>query len=155
MRPVLILLPALALLAGCDATAPSGVDVHKLDAAVGEAVGDPSTCLLLVEKGSARVVYRFGTHSNCGRTLPSCEGAGTTTANDFAKAAAAGTEKTISCDSGPNGENRVAWASGPVVKSPGAKYDDLAYAVVMESPTALPGREIAIRVNRAFAKAGM
>jgi hypothetical protein len=155
VRPLILALPVLALLAACEQTAPKGIDVHKLDAVVGEAVGDPNTCVLLVKKGAGDIVYRYGTHANCGRVLPSCEAGGTTTAEALAKLAAAGTTKTISCDSGPNGENRVAWAAGPVAASPGATYGEVAYAVVMESPTALPGREIAIRLERALKKAGM
>lgn len=155
MRPLILSLPVLALLGACNQSAPQGIDVHKLDAVVGEAVGDPNTCVLLVRKGAGDVVYRYGTHANCGRVLPSCEGGGTTTADALAKLAAAGATRTISCDSGPNGENRVAWAAGPVTPSPGASYGDIAYAVVMESPTALPGREIAIRLEAALKKAGM
>lgn len=155
MRPLILSLPVLALLSACSQNAPAGIDVHRLDAAVGQAVGDPNTCVLLVKKGSGDVVYRYGTKTNCGRVLPSCESGGTTTADALAKLAAAGTTKTISCDSGANGENRVAWAAGPVTASPGATYGEVAYAVVMESPTALPGREIAIRLQAALKKAGM
>lgn len=151
---VLAILTPLALLAACN-EAPKGTEVNRLDAAVGDAVGDPNTCVLLVEKGSAKVVYRYGTHANCSRALPSCQGEATLTADALAKLAAAGETRTVSCDSGPNGENRVAWAAGPAPKSPGARHGDLAYAALMEGPGVLPGREIAIRLEAALVKGGM
>lgn len=154
MRPVLILLPVLALLAACDQT-PKGTEVNRLDAAVSDAVGDPNTCVLLVEKGSGKVVYRYGSHANCSRALPSCQGDATLTADALGALAANGEVRTISCDSGPNGENRVAWAAGPAPKSSGAKHGDLAYAALMEGPGVLPGREIAIRLEEALVKGGM
>ncbi|HRD46070.1 MAG TPA: hypothetical protein PLF78_06260 [Caulobacter sp.] len=153
-RALYLTLPILALLAACD-QAPKGVDVNKLDAAVGEAVGDPNTCVLLVTKGGGDVVYRYGTHANCRRPLPSCQGEASLSAEALGKLAAAGETRTVSCDSGPNGENRVAWASGPAPKSAGAKHGDLAYAALMEGPGVLPGREIAIRLEAALVKGGL
>lgn len=153
-RALYLTLPVLALLAACD-QAPKGSDVNKLDAAVSDAVGDPNTCVLLVKKGGGDVVYRYGTHANCSRALPSCQGEATLTADALGKLAAAGEVRTISCDSGPNGENRVAWAAGPAPKSPGAQHEDLAYAALMEGPGVLPGREIAIRLEAALVKGGM
>jgi hypothetical protein len=154
-RALMISLPALALLAACN-QAPAGTDVNQLDAAVGAAVGDPNTCVLLVEKPSGKVVYRYGARANCSRVLPACtDPAATLTADALAKLAAAGDVRTISCDSGPNGENRVAWATGPVPKTPESKASDLAYAALMEGPGVLPGREIAIRLEAALVKGGM
>ena len=49
----------------------------------------------------------------------------------------------------------MGWASGPITPSPGAQYGDLAYAANMQGPSVLPGREIKVRVERAFRKAGM
>lgn len=154
MRAALAVLPVLTLLAACE-QAPKGVDVGALDNAVASAVGDPNTCVLLVRKGSGDVVYRYGGYANCARALPSCQGEATQTGDAFAKLAAAGEVRTISCDSGPGGVNRVAWASGPAPKSPGAQHGDLAYAALMEGPGVLPGREIAIRLEAALVKAGM
>jgi len=153
-RALFLILPVLALLAACE-QAPKGADVHRLDAAVGDAVGDPNTCVLLVKKGSGEVVYTYGGYANCNRVLPSCQGDATLTATALGKLAAAGEVRTISCDSGPNGENRVAWAAGPAPKSPGAEHEDLAYAALMEGPGVLPGREIAIRLEAALVKGGM
>ncbi len=154
MRAVLLTLPVLVLLAACD-PAPKGIDIDRLDQAVGGAIGDPATCVLLVEKGTAKVVYRFGTHASCARPLPSCQAPGSINADDLAKLAAAGDARTISCDSGPDGINRVGWASGPAPRSPGAEHGDLAYAALMEGPSVLPGREIKIRLEAALRQAGM
>ncbi|MES2035951.1 MAG: hypothetical protein V4466_17420 [Pseudomonadota bacterium] len=154
MRVVLLTLPVLALLAACS-QAPKGIDIDRLDQSVGGAIGDPSTCVLLVERGTAQVVYRFGTHANCGRRLPSCKGPGAINVDDLGKLAAAGDERTISCDSGPGGVNRVGWASGPAPSSPGTAHGDLTYAAMMEGPSVLPGREIKIRLEAALTKAGM
>ncbi|ATQ43590.1 hypothetical protein [Caulobacter mirabilis] len=151
MRRLVLVLPVLSLLAACD-PAPKGTDLAKLDTEVAGAVGDPSTCVLLVEKGTAKVVYRYGTHANCGRPLPSCNTPGSLNADELAKLAAKGDERTISCDSG---EDRVAWASGAVPKSPGAQHGDLAYAALMVGPGVLPGREIKIRLEAALVRAGM
>jgi len=154
-RALLISLSATALLAACN-QAPTGTDVNQLDAAVGAAVGDPNSCVLLVEKGSGKVVYRYGEYGACNRVLPACtDPAATLTAEALGKLAAAGDVRKISCDTGPAGESRVAWATGPVPKSTDSKAGDLAYAALMLGPTALPGREIAIRLEAALAKGGM
>lgn len=152
-RILFLAVPAL-LLAACEQQAPRGADVDTLDSAVSAAIGDPNTCVRLVKK-SGEVVYRYGTREACSRALPSCQGDATLTGEDFAKLAAAGDSRKISCDAGPNGESRVAWASGPAPKSPGATHEDLAYAALMEGPTVPPGREIAIRLEEALVKGGM
>lgn len=143
------------ILAACAPPGPEGIDTHRLDEAVGRAIGDPNTCVLIVERGSADIVYRYGTHMTCARTLPSCQDGGTMTLDDLKAAAAAGDARAISCPSLPDGSASVAWASGAIEKSPGAEYGDLAYAAVMEGQRALPGREIALRLERAFKQAGM
>lgn len=154
MRAVLLALPVLALLAACS-QAPKGIDVDRLDQEVGGAIGDPSTCVLLVEKVTAKVVYRYGTHANCGRPLPSCNAPGSISVNELARLAAAGEERTVSCDSGPDGVNRVGWAAGSAPRSPGSEHGDLAFAAMMEGPSVLPGREIKIRLAAALKRAGM
>lgn len=155
MRRILFVLPALVMLAACEPTAPKGIDADTLNETVGNAIGDPNTCVLLVEKGSGKVVYRYGTHATCARTMPACSSAETISPDDLGKLAAAGDTRAVSCTSDPETGARVGWASGPVEKSPGAQYGDLAYAAVMEGPTVLPGREISVRVQGAFRKAGM
>lgn len=158
MRTPLTLLAISAAslaLAACEPTGPKGIDTELLNQQVGRAVGDPNTCVLIVEKGSARVVWRYGDHSTCASAMPSCQGGAMLSADGLAKLAAAGETRTLSCDSAPEGASRVGWASGPITPSPGAKYGDLAYAAAMEGPTVLPGREIKVRLESAFRKAGM
>ena len=106
-------------------------------------------------RDSGKVVWKFGDFSTCSASLPSCQGAATLSADALSKLAAAGDERTVSCDSDTEQGRRVGWASGPVPKSPAAQYGDLAYAAVMEGPTVLPGREIKARLEGAFVKAGM
>ncbi|HRD27650.1 MAG TPA: hypothetical protein PLO65_05050 [Caulobacter sp.] len=142
-------------LAACEPTGPRGIDAELLNQQVGRAVGDPNTCVLLVEKGSGKVVWRYGDHSTCASAMPSCQGAAMLSPDGLAQLAASGEVRTLSCDSAPDGASRVGWASGPVVPSAGAKYGDLAYAAAMEGPSVLPGREIKVRLEAAFRKAGM
>lgn len=151
--PAIVALGALGL-AACEPTAPKGIDAGVLNDSISAAIGDPNTCVLLVEKATAKVVYRFGTHSVCLRALPACSAPGTLTPEALGKLAAAGDVRTTSCASA-DGASRIGWASGPVVKSAGVQYGDLAFAAVMDGPSVLPGREISARVQSAFRRAGM
>ena len=159
MRPsltVFALAAASLALGACEPTGPKGIDPDRLQSAVSDAIGDPSTCVLIVEKGSGRVVYRFGDYTVCATSRPACDDAGgKLTGDDLAKAAAAGDVRTRSCDAISTTGDRVGWASGPITPSPGASYGDLAYAAEMQGPNVLPGREIKIRLEAAFRKAGM
>ncbi len=140
---------SVAVLAACSPTAPKGVDKAVLDEAVSRAIGDPGTCLLIAEGG--KTVYQYGTHMVCGRSLPTCEGAGTQTLEQLLKATPADAErKTASCRSNPEGTRIVAWASGPVEGRPGTTY-----AAVMEASEAPPGIVIADKLATAFARAGL
>lgn len=140
-----------AALAGCS-KAPKGVDSAALDDAISKVIGDPSTCVLVVKKGSGDVVYRYGSHMTCGVSLPTCQGVGgQTTANDLAKAAAGGETRTASCGSPAGG---AAFAIGPLpTQKP--ENQSLAYAAVMNSKRMLPGMEMASRLEGAFAKGGL
>ena len=62
---------ACAALAACSPKLPAGVDKHRLDLAVNDAIGDPNTCVL-IGRPDGELVYRFGSHMTCGRRLPSC-----------------------------------------------------------------------------------
>ena len=110
--------------------------------------------MLIVEKGTAKVVFRYGEYTTCALGRPACDGAGTLSTDDLAKLAAAGDTRTTSCDA-TGDAGRVGWASGPITPSPGAQYGDLAYAANMQGPTVLPGREIKVRLESAFRKAGL
>lgn len=152
--PVVFAMAGLAL-AACDPTAPKGVDQDTLDAAVSRAIGDPNTCVLLLTPGEGKVVYRFGDYSTCARSYPACSAPGELSADELAKAAAAGDVRAASCDTAGDGSRRVGWASGPAPQSPGTTHGPLVYAAVMEGPTVLPGREIKARLEPAMKRAGL
>lgn len=146
---------ALCLVAGACSPGLKGVDDSALQDAVSRAIGDPSTCVLLVDH-SGKTLWRYGTHMTCARDLPACAKPGETmTIEDLAQRAAKGEEVTISCPSSPDGLRSVGWASGPVQASPNAKHPPLAFAALMEGERALPGREITARLNEAFSQAGL
>lgn len=155
MRAVLIPLFALVpLLAACD-PAPRGVAPDRLGDEIGRAVGEPATCVLIVEQGSGKLLYRYGGHINCSRALPSCDGKTTLNVDQLAALAARGDDRAISCESGADVGRTVAWASGPIEPSAGSEYGRAAYAAMMEGETALPGREIKARLEPALRRAGM
>lgn len=146
---------AVCLLVGACSSGLKGVDEAALNDAVGKAIGDPSTCVLLVDHGG-KVLWRYGTHMTCARELPSCgKPSETLTIEDLASAAAKGEAVAISCPSSPDGLRSVGWASGPVQSSPKAHHAPLAFAALMEGERALPGREITARLTDAFADAGL
>lgn len=154
MRGRFAALTACLAVSACS-PAIKGVDEAALTDAVGGAIGDPNTCVMLVNR-QGEVVWRFGNYITCARELPACDKAsGVITAQDLAGAAARGDERAISCPSRPDGSTDVAWASGPVTAGKGATHEPLAYAAVMEGERALPGREIKVRLENALASAGL
>lgn len=148
--PVLAVVLAVVLV-GCAPKGPAGVDAAALNDAVGSAIGDPNTCVLLVERGGD-VVWRMGSNMTCARARPSCQGPQAITVEDLAKAAAAGETRNVSCP-GPNG--LVGWSAGPVPAGEVAKQGQYAYAAGMIGERALPGREIARRLEGALRRAGL
>jgi hypothetical protein len=153
MRRALILgAAAIATLAGC--APPSARDLHdnRLDSQIGTAVGDPSTCVLLADRASGQVIYRYGDDFNCTRALPACDAPGTLTAKDALKFAAQPGGRMASCPSVADGSRTVGWAEGPVQS---VTKRDLIYSAVMEGQRALPGHEINARLFDAFQKAGL
>jgi hypothetical protein len=149
-RP-LILAAGLAAtaLAGCGPKLPKGVDPDRLNEAVSDAIGDPSTCMLIGRAGSGEVVWRYNTHTTCARSLPACERPGAQTVDDLLKATAKdGAAHAASC-ANPQTARGVGWASGKVAGR------DLVYAAVMEGPRALPGRIMAEKIAGALKDAGL
>jgi hypothetical protein len=145
--PVLILACALA---ACAPNAPEGVSKDKLDEAVGSAIGDPATCVLIAERPSGKVVYQFNNHIACGRQLPACDGKTTQTVQQVLKATLADGQPRLASCTWPNDPSKgISWASGQI---PGK---DLDYAALMEGQRALPGRMIAERLEGAFKTAGV
>ena len=123
--------------------------------AVGSAIGDYNTCVLLAD-AQGKVAWRYGTRLTCARQLPACaEDGGVTTVDLLAEAAAKGFETATSCPSKPDGSTSVGWAAGPVKAGEGVERQPLFYAAVMEGERALPGREIRLRLENALARAGL
>jgi hypothetical protein len=145
-------LAALGLALGaCSPGAPKGVDKDKLDEAVGGAIGDPATCVLIAEEPSGKVVYQFNNHIACGRSLPTCAAPGATqTLRQLLKATEADRQPRMASCTWPNDPSRgISWAAGPL---PGK---NLTYAALMEGARALPGRMMAERLEDAFKSAGV
>lgn len=137
--------------AACGPNAPTGVSKDALDQAVSRAIGDPATCVLIAERPTGRVVYRYTySHVACARSLPACDGSGTRTVDQLLAATLKdGQPRTLSCV-WPNDPSRgISWASGPI---PGK---NLTYAALMEGQRALPGRMIAERLDGAFKDTGV
>ena len=145
-----LVLLAAAALAACQPSAPDGVDQAVLDRAIGNRIGDPSTCVLLARPDTGEVVYRYGTAVVCGRAYPGCRGEGVRTTEDLLKAFIAAPESVaISCPTAADGSRSVGWAAGPVAGRP------LVFAAVMEGQRALPGMVMTDRLAGAFSEAGM
>ena len=148
-RPRAVLAAALLALAACSPGAPEGVDKAALDDAVSRAIGDPNSCLLIAERGSGDVVYRYNSATACAREWPSCEGGGSRQLKDLlATTANDGQVRTLSCDS-LDPARTVGWAAGPVPGRP------LVYAAVMEGERTFPGLMMADRIASAFKRAGL
>jgi hypothetical protein len=146
-----LLCALLALAAACTPKSGQGLDHDALDAAIGRAVGDPATCVMLADRASGKVVYRFGDGIECARTLPRCDGPGTITVQGALALATQPGGRMVSCPSNADGSRTVGWAAGKV---PNTKRD-LIYSAVMEGERALPGQEIAARLADAFGNAGV
>ena len=146
-----LLCAVLVFIAACTPTSGQGLNHDALDNAIGRAIGDPATCVLLADRASGKVVYRFGDGIECARALPRCDGPGATTVQDALALAARPGGRLISCPSNADGSRTVGWAAGRV---PNTKRD-LIYSAVMEGERALPGQEIAARLADAFGSAGV
>lgn len=153
MRPAAAVLIALGLvplgLASCAPQAPKGLDKDRLDDAIGAAVGDPNTCVVVASRSAKSVVYEFGNYLTCTHPWPDCAG-GKRTARDFLNQTIGKAEPTQqSCSSVADGSRGVAWSAGATPDP------DLAYAAAMEGPNAPPGVVIADKLKAAFKKAGL
>ncbi len=151
LAPVLVL---GVILTACAPKTPEGVDAAALDEAVARAVGSPSTCVV-VEKREGGVVYRYGAHTTCARSLPACDAPGVTTIQTQLDAAKTGKVRTASCDTADEASRGVAWASGPLPVLTGKPDRRLVYAVFMESGDALSGLETKRRLEAAFERVGL
>lgn len=144
----------LALLAACAPATPEGVNKDALDEAVGTAIGSDGTCVIVLDKATKKTVWQYGTYVTCARVLPACAAAQTQAAGDLAKrVAASGEQVAVSCSSAADGSRSVGWAAG-TAGDPAKGY---VYGAVVEvnSDRSLPGREIKLRLESAFARAGL
>jgi hypothetical protein len=134
-------------------TPPSGKGLHdyRLDNQIAAAIGDPTTCVLLADRATGKVVYRYGDDFNCSRGLPACDSAGLLNAKSALQYATRPGGRFASCNSLPDGSRTVGWAEGPVQSA----KRSLVYSAVMEGQRALPGHEINARLFDAFSKAGV
>jgi hypothetical protein len=128
-----------------------GLPTDALHEAIAHAVGDPSTCVLLADRATRKVVYRYGEAFNCVRGLPACDRPGSLTATDALSLAATPGGRAVSCPSNADGSRLVGWAEGRA----NSQTRDLIYSATMEGENAFPGHELAARMDGAFAKAGL
>jgi hypothetical protein len=152
MRPRV--LAALLFLAACSrAAGPAApaLPADALDQAIGGAIGDPTTCVILADPASGKALYRYGELFNCQRPLPACDRPGTLTAETALPLAAMPDGRHASCPSSPDGSRSVGWAQGRVV---GARRD-LIFSAVMEGDRALPGEEMTERLADVFRNVGL
>lgn len=134
--------------AGCSPKLPAEVNKAALESAMSAAVGDIGACVILVRKSDGAALWRHGSYDACHAKLPTCTASGPASASSRVREAAAGGLVTASCASDTPGMS-VAWVIGPA----GKPSSGLAYVALMQSADerALPGRELAIRVQGAFA----
>ena len=151
MRQALAFAAIAAALCACTPKSAQGLNANLLDNQIAAAIGDPSTCLLLADAKSGRVVYRYGTDFNCRRTLPACDVSGAMNAQAGLQYAARPGGRMASCASLPDGSRQVGWAAGRVQST----KRDLIFSAVMEGERALPGHEMNARLYDAFQKAGL
>jgi hypothetical protein len=145
-----IALAAMLVLCAC-APKGAGLPSDALDHAIAVRIGDPTTCVLVADRSSHKVLYRYGEPFNCERGLPACDRPGVLSA-EAALALAMGPQvRAASCASVADGSRSVGWAEGPVR----AGSRPLIYSAVMEGERALPGREMSARLDDAFARAGL
>ncbi len=140
----------LFAVSGCSGPAAEKLPVDSLHDAIAKAVGDPGTCVLIADAGG-KVLYRYGEAFNCVRGLPACDRPGDLSATEALQLAHTVGGRAASCPSLPDGSRAVGWAEGPVA----SRRRTLIYSAMMEGQTALPGHEIASRLDEAFATAGL
>ena len=146
----LVLGLALLALAACSPQALKGVDKTKLDEAVSDAIGDPASCLMIAERASGKVVYRYNTATVCARQLPSCEGPAAHAVKDLLdETLKDGQPRRLSCSTTADSSRGVGWASGVLPQK------GLVYAAVMEGKRSFPGLMMADRLDGRFKDLGL
>jgi hypothetical protein len=142
----------IATIAGCSVRDKKNtLPADALDHAVAQAIGDPDTCLLIADRTTGKVLYRYGAPFNCVRGLPACDRRAYMSAQQALPLAALPGGRKASCPSNSDGSRMVGWAEGRVA----SRTRDLVYSAMMEGQTALPGQEINARLYDAFQQAGL
>jgi hypothetical protein len=149
-RRAIVVAAALALVA-CQPKSGQGLHASQLDTLIANAIGDPSTCVLLADAKTGQVVYRYGDDFNCVRSLPACDSPNSINAHTALQFASQPGGRMASCASLPDGSRTVGWAEGRVESS----QRNLIFSAVMEGQRALPGHEMNARLFDAFQKAGL
>lgn len=149
-RAVPVLAATAVLSFACAPAAPEGLDATILDREIGQRIGGPSTCVLVAEPGSGKIVYRYGISTACERALPTCEGQSTQTLQGLLDSVVSPPRAVnASCPTASDGSRTVGWAAGSVAER------GLVFAAVMEGERALPGLVMTDRLAGAFAAAGL
>jgi hypothetical protein len=142
------------LLTGCaktPGTRGTSLPGGALDHAIGDAIGDPTTCVVIAERATGKILYRYGERFNCVRGLPACDRPGVMTAENALVLADTADGRGASCPTSADGTRRVGWAEARIA----SPRRDLIYSAAMEGERALPGREMMARLAEAFANAGL
>ncbi len=145
---------ALALnFAACARTSTQTLmPTEALEVAIGKSIGDPTTCVLIAERASGKVVYTYGQAFNCLRGLPACDRPGTLSAQGALAFADSLDGRHASCNSVLDGSRQVGWTEGRVTSRANR---DLIYSAVMEGQQTLPGEEMGARLQGVFARVGL
>ena len=137
---------AFMALAACEPTGPASlVSTDALDHAIGDVIGDPTTCVIIAERAPRKVIYTYGDRFNCIRGLPTCDRPGVSSARSAVAFADSVDGRGASCPSNADGSRRVGWAEGRITSRRG----DWIYSAVIEGENALPGREMSARLAQA------
>lgn len=142
-------LAAILALSACSRAPTGGFPASALDSAIGAAIGDPTTCVLVAD-AAGKAVYTYGDRFNCVRALPACDRPGMLSARQ-ALSLATSPPRGASCSSNVDGSRRVGWAEG-IVYGKGGQFN---YSAVMEGQTALPGIEMNARLTNVFEGVGL
>lgn len=151
MRAAAILALSAALALAACAKTGSNLPSDALDLQIGRAIGDPTTCVIIADRSSHKVLYSYGQKFNCLRGMPACDRPGYLNAQQALSLADTTEGRGASCPSNPDASRMVGWAEGRVNSS----KRDLIFSAVMEGDRALPGQEMLARLGDAFSAAGL
>ena len=104
--------------------------------------------MLIAQKGSGRVLYRYNSATACANAFPAFDAPGKTKLGKVLDATAKDLQpRQLSCYTLPDRSRSVGWAAGPIAGR------DWVYAAMMEGDRAFPGRMMADRLENAFRRA--